>query len=88
MRYAKPDPANPTGEWVVHTVSEKGPWTAHGIGAGDVNGDGEWTYSVQRDGGSSRLRGAPTESPGATTRRHLAGGHENPPAAEKSAFTM
>ncbi len=40
MRYAKPDPANPTGEWVVHTVSEKGPWTAHGIGAGDVNGDG------------------------------------------------
>jgi hypothetical protein len=40
MRYAKPDPANPTGEWIVHTVSEKGPWSAHGIGAGDVNGDG------------------------------------------------
>lgn len=40
MRYAKPDPANPAGEWAVHTVSEKGPWTAHGIGAGDVNGDG------------------------------------------------
>jgi hypothetical protein len=40
MRYAKPDSANPTGEWIVHTVSEKGPWSAHGIGAGDVNGDG------------------------------------------------
>jgi hypothetical protein len=40
MRYAKPDPANPTGKWIVHTVSEQGPWTAHGIGAGDVNGDG------------------------------------------------
>jgi hypothetical protein len=40
MRYAKPDPANPTGMWVVHTVSEKGPWPAHGIGAGDINGDG------------------------------------------------
>ena len=41
MRYAKPDPANPTGKWIVHTVSESGPWPAHGIGAGDVNGDGK-----------------------------------------------
>jgi Domain of Unknown Function (DUF1080)/FG-GAP-like repeat/FG-GAP repeat len=40
VRYAKPDPANPTGTWTVHTVSEKGPWGAHGIGVGDVNGDG------------------------------------------------
>jgi len=40
VRYAKPDPANPTGTWAIHTVSEKGPWGAHGIGVGDVNGDG------------------------------------------------
>jgi Domain of Unknown Function (DUF1080)/FG-GAP-like repeat len=40
MRYAKPDPANPTAPWVVHTISEKGPWQAHGIGVGDINGDG------------------------------------------------
>jgi hypothetical protein len=40
MRYAKPDPANPTGPWVVHTVSERGPWPVHGIGVGDINGDG------------------------------------------------
>ena len=40
VRYAKPDPANPTGEWVVHNVSEKGYGTAHGIGVGDINGDG------------------------------------------------
>ena len=40
MRYAKPDPANPTGPWTVHTISEKGPWPAHGIGVGDINGDG------------------------------------------------
>ncbi|MGC2403091.1 MAG: FG-GAP-like repeat-containing protein [Acidobacteriaceae bacterium] len=40
MRYAKPDPANPTGAWIIHTISEKGPWPAHGIGAGDINGDG------------------------------------------------
>lgn len=40
MRYAKPDPANPTGTWIIHTISEKGPWPAHGIGVGDINGDG------------------------------------------------
>jgi hypothetical protein len=40
VRYAKPDPANPTGQWIVHNVSEKGYGTAHGIGVGDVNGDG------------------------------------------------
>ena len=40
MRYAKPDPKNPTGAWVVHTVSEPGYATAHGVGAGDINGDG------------------------------------------------
>lgn len=40
VRYAKPDPANPTGPWIVHTVSEKGYGAAHGIGVGDVDGDG------------------------------------------------
>jgi hypothetical protein len=40
MCYAKPDPAHPTGKWIVHQVSEHGPWPAHGVGAGDVNGDG------------------------------------------------
>ena len=40
VRYAKPDPANPTGQWIIHNVSEKGYGTAHGIGVGDINGDG------------------------------------------------
>jgi Domain of Unknown Function (DUF1080)/FG-GAP-like repeat len=40
MRYAKPDPANPTGTWIAHTISEQGQWPAHGIGVGDINGDG------------------------------------------------
>jgi hypothetical protein len=40
MCYAKPDPAHPTEKWVIHQVSEHGPWPAHGIGTGDVNGDG------------------------------------------------
>lgn len=40
VSYAKPDPANPTGDWVVHHVSEQGYGAAHGIGVGDINGDG------------------------------------------------
>lgn len=40
MRYAKADRANPTGTWKVHTVSERGLVAAHGVGAGDINGDG------------------------------------------------
>jgi len=40
IRYAKPDPANPTGPWIEHNISEKGYATLHGIGTGDINGDG------------------------------------------------
>lgn len=40
VSYAKPDPANPTGPWIVHHVSEQGYGGAHGIGVGDINGDG------------------------------------------------
>ena len=38
--YAKPDPANPTGLWIKHAISEPGPWANHGMGVGDINGDG------------------------------------------------
>jgi hypothetical protein len=40
VSYAKPDPANPIGPWIVKHVSEQGYGTAHGLGIGDVNGDG------------------------------------------------
>jgi len=40
LRYAKPDSANPTGPWIVHTISERGVTSLHGIGVGDINGDG------------------------------------------------
>ena len=40
MAYANPDPANPTGVWKVHTISEPGLGGAHGMGVGDINGDG------------------------------------------------
>jgi len=37
------DPANPTAMWTTHTISEPGPWgvnIGHGLGVGDINGDG------------------------------------------------
>jgi hypothetical protein len=40
LRYARPDPANPTGTWIARTISEQGTVTAHGLGAGDIDGDG------------------------------------------------
>jgi hypothetical protein len=40
LAYAKPDAQDPTRPWVVHTISEPGMAYAHGLGAGDVNGDG------------------------------------------------
>lgn len=40
VRYAKPDPKNPTGQWIVHNISERGYAIPHGIGVGDINGDG------------------------------------------------
>jgi hypothetical protein len=40
VRYAEPDPANPTGTWTIHNVSERGYGASHGIGVGDINGDG------------------------------------------------
>jgi hypothetical protein len=47
LRYSKPDPANPTGTWITRTISEPGPWGAnigHGLGVGDINGDGRMDY--------------------------------------------
>jgi hypothetical protein len=42
VQWATSDPANPTGPWKVYAVSDAGPWggSIHGIGAGDINGDG------------------------------------------------
>ena len=40
LAFGWPDPSNPTGPWPTHTISERGPAHGHGLGAGDVNGDG------------------------------------------------
>ncbi|MGE0406621.1 MAG: FG-GAP repeat domain-containing protein, partial [Candidatus Korobacteraceae bacterium] len=38
--YGKPDPANPTAPWIARQVSESGYAYGHGMGVGDINGDG------------------------------------------------
>ncbi|MCC7009642.1 MAG: VCBS repeat-containing protein [Acidobacteria bacterium] len=42
VQWIAPDPANPTAPWKVYVVSTPGPPGAsiHGVGGGDVNGDG------------------------------------------------
>jgi hypothetical protein len=43
LRYSKPDWSNPTASWITTTISEPGPWgtnASHGLGIGDINGDG------------------------------------------------
>jgi hypothetical protein len=43
MCWASPDPADATKPWIVHQISDQGygiPNAQHGIGAGDINGDG------------------------------------------------
>ena len=38
--WARPDPANRTSQWIGVSVGGPGTYAAHGIGAGDINGDG------------------------------------------------
>jgi hypothetical protein len=38
--YAKPDPSDPTKPWQFFPVSEKATRAPHGVGVGDINGDG------------------------------------------------
>lgn len=42
LGYAQPDAKNPAAKWTWHPISPKGQWErfTHGLGAGDVNGDG------------------------------------------------
>ncbi len=43
LQYSHPDWAHPDAPWITVSVSEEGPWGAfigHGLGVGDINGDG------------------------------------------------
>ncbi len=48
LEYAKPDPAHPTAPWIVHRISEKNGVNAHGMGIGDINGDGRLDVVASR----------------------------------------
>ena len=89
VRYASPDPARPTAPWTIHTVSERTPWGplgsggGHGLGAGDINGDGRmdlvnpWGWWEQPRPHPRRLgpspRGLRPLGPLAARRRHDGG---------------
>ena len=47
LAYSKPDPSGITKPWVTRIISEAGPWginIGHGIGVGDINGDGRMDF--------------------------------------------
>ncbi len=64
VAYAKPDPAKPTEPWVVHAISERGGRVnIHGIGAGDINGDGRMDAVVPGGWYEQPPKGAAPDAP-------------------------
>jgi hypothetical protein len=61
---ANPDPANPTAMWKKRAISEPGPWANHGMGVGDVNGDGRVDF-LNAFGWWQQPAGLPAEAQGA-----------------------
>jgi hypothetical protein len=72
--WARPDPANPTAEWVSNRISSEGQRVVgHGIGVGDVNGDGR-TDIVTPTGWYEQPAGGITQLPWAFHEASFGGG--------------
>ena len=72
MEYAKPDPANPTAPWIVHKISERIGVNAHGMGVGDINGDGRMDVVSPRGWWEQPPEGIQAGDRGRSTPRHSA----------------
>ena len=87
IAYAKPDWSDTTKPWTIHLVSEKGEYGPHGMGVGDVNGDGRmdilhstgwWEQPPAGCTGLWKYHPVPDfgGGPGTTMERPFAGGAE------------
>ena len=56
MRYAKPDPANPTGTWIIHTVSERVPGLPTALAQATLTAMDGWTFWAPTGGGNNLRR--------------------------------